>query len=168
MDQEKAIERLYGFRIEELKDRSTVDSNGHLGMTDFRKKKILIPGFGDVLKRYPKLGPIADWVKSYILGHEIEVEAYGRPRGEKDHSKREMQYLEGLRERGEIAQHATGLAIHRLRIKYGDRTGFSTYIKDYVEKGKEMFAEYVKPLEDQIAMLLGIKKPKMEYAFTKA
>lgn len=168
MDQKKAMESLYGFRIEELKDRSTVDSKGHLGMTDFGKKRILIPGFGDVLREYPKLGQIADLVQKYILGHEIEVEAYGRPRGEKDHSMKEMQYLEGLRERGEMPEYMAGIAMHSLRMKYGDRTGFSTYIKDYVEKGKKRFAEYVKPLEDQIAVLLGIKKPKMEYAFARA
>lgn len=167
MDQKTAMESLYGFRIEELKKKSRVDSKGHLGMTDSGRKKILIPGFGDILRKYPKLGPIADLVKKYILGHEVEVEAYGRPRSERDHSMKEMQYLEGLKKRGEIAPYAAGLAMHDLRMKYGDRTKFSTYIKDYVEKGKERFAEYVKPLEDQIAMLLGIKKPKMKYAFAK-
>ena len=157
------------YEIEVLEDRSSVDRKGHLGMTDFGRKKIVIPGFGDVLKRYPKLAPIADLVRSYILGHEIEVEAaYGRPMSEKTHSMREKEYLEGLRERGEIGPYAAGVAMHKLRREHGDRTKFSTYIKDYVDWGKERFSEYVKPLEEQIAMLLGIKKPETEYAFAKA
>ena len=175
MKAEDRIKELYGFDLSELPDESAVDSAGHIGMTDFGKKRIVIPGFGRVLSnvfskynsKFREYSAIAKGLKDYILGHEVNVEVAGRPRGEAEHSMKERNYLEYLREEGYTLPYLIGLTLHRMRLNRGDRTGFSKNISSYIGNWSARYDRFVDGLEEPLGVLLGLRKIPREYAFEK-
>jgi hypothetical protein len=133
-------EELFGFRVEEVIGNRV--GSEVLGLTDFNKRTIKVPRTG---RRE---------IDEYVAGHEYAVEAIGHPRTEQEHAELEAEYLGQLRENGEWGAYLTGLAMHKLRSRYGDKTGFSgmvfrcldRYIKN-PGKDLEMASAYEGPLE---------------------
>jgi hypothetical protein len=169
MNERRILGELYGFGIEELPEKSAVDGRGNLGMTDFEKKMIVVPGFGGSLRKLARYGDgvlrkyaeVAQAVQDYVLGHELQVEVLGRPQDEMQHSRMEQRYLESLRSQGDTMTYLTGLALHRKRLKYGDSTRFSKNIAGYVRKwtGTGAYSAAVGEIGEAIGVLLGRDKP---------
>ncbi len=162
------------YEVEVLKDESRVDTK-HIGMTEFDKKRITVPGFGNVLSKvyrkcrskYDEYKTVAESLKDYILYHEVNVEALHEPKSEWEHSVLEKEYLEGLRESGHYLPYLIGLTVHKMRLKHGDKTVFSKKIKSYIKDRVEKYRESVDGLEEPLSVILGLKQVPIEYAFAE-
>ena len=140
---------LFGFDVEEVNGNHVSSKN--IAETRFRsngRHEIKVPNFRNLSWRFwEKYGGIINALRHYILGHEVEVEAMREPRNEAEHTAFELDYLETLRENGEMLPYLTGLATHKLRLKYGDRTGFSSRIVNYVNQKVRKYAEKIEAIE---------------------
>jgi len=147
MDEKTAA--LYRFDVKEVDGDSV--SGDNIADTRFRRNgrhEIRYPNFSGALKRVGAgNGWVIDILRKYVLGHEIEVEAGMQPRNERQHVICEVDYLESLRENGRMPQYLVGLAMHNLRRKYGDRTGFSTRVFDYLEDSFKWYAKKIDAIE---------------------
>jgi hypothetical protein len=136
---ERYVKELFNYRIEEVPGNQLDEDT--LGITDFDKKAIRIPDF-----RTKGFHPI----KNYIKGHELYVEALGRPGNEDEHSLYESEYLDFLKDNDYRQEYLTGLALHKLRNRYGDREGFSGKVFRHLEK--RYLSELQKDLEEASEM----------------
>jgi len=123
-------------------------SSDNIAETDFDNRIITTPNFRNLplwfRKRY---GKTIDALKEYLFGHEAEVEAMREPKNEGQHAAFELDYLETLRENGEMLPYLVGLVTHNLRLKYGDKTGFSSRIVNYIGNKVRKYAEELEAIE---------------------
>ncbi len=112
----KQIARRKGYRIEEVPGYQVSDD------------AVAETYFNDKIIRIPDYGRSGEWtpLKKYVLGHEVLVEACGRPRNDREHAKLEKDYLKELRDSRNWREFFTGLAMHKLRNKHGERKWFRT------------------------------------------
>lgn len=111
--------------IEEVPGKTV--KGGNLGLTDFRKGKILIASM------------LPDFLKRYVLRHELQVEyTQGYTNNPREHAYREAQLLkamgnEALVDPGAYMDYVGALQLHKLRMEYGDKEGreFSGLVNEY-------------------------------------
>ncbi len=150
-------------RIENV-DGNYVDPEGdNIAIFDEGTNTAIIPNFSNI-SLYMKGVPshvrdffkayVIDPLRRYVLGHEIQVEAYMNPQTEREHSLYEREYLESLRESGQMLTYLVGLSTHKLRLKYGDRTGFSSGIRTYLDDKIRKYAKVIEKIEPMVELAL--------------
>ncbi|MFH1978103.1 MAG: hypothetical protein ABIJ92_02155 [Candidatus Aenigmatarchaeota archaeon] len=171
--EEPEIQMVSGNRINKDRLAEARFNDGVIKIPDFSGAYQTAKNSGDTF-----LASVAKGIQSYLLGHELQVEWYGRPETDKAEIPLEAAYMKELKynaDRGiegdSLMSYLTGLALHDMR--YGNGGGFSKAvdgyfkIKDNVRDAAKKYGTLWNDIKNYAKSILEDDIPDHAYAFAE-